>query len=151
MKFSITIILVVFLFSSCDLCDIMGAYELGNNLVLLEGDKLEDRIIVRCTGRSQGCCRGGSFVIPTSYEDKYNHYVESVESNEQWVIAKSIRLMDEKQLQQYWIINKDFDLSGFDCSTFNCDSVVQLQVIGPLEHESFLEKVEQLRVNLEIK
>lgn len=143
-------------FRSCDVCDFEGAHELGNNLVLLEGDRLEDRIIVRCTGRdkSSGCCRGGEYVIP-KYEahfskGRYNEYVEAAKSNGQWIVAKSVRLLDEEKPQQYWIIDKGFNLDGVDCSEVDCDSIVQSYVTGPLEHENFLEQLERLKIDLKI-
>ena len=65
----------------CFNCANWGAHELGNNLVLLGGDRIEDRVIVYCTGRSSSdCCNGGSFVLPV-YKDhmikgKYNYFVK---------------------------------------------------------------------------
>ena len=146
------------LFRSCDnVCDFEGAHELGNNLILFEGDRLEDRIIIRCVGRDEisGCCRGGVQVIP-SYEEhyregKYNEYIEAAKSNDQWIVAKSIRLLDKERPEQYWIISKEFNLEGVDCSKVSCDSIIQLSIVGPLGHEEFLEQKKRLNVNLKIK
>ena len=145
------IILLTSLFSSCDSCETMGAYELGNNLVLLEGDKLSDRIIVNCSGRSYGCCQGGSFIVPRSYEDKRNHYVETAKSNDQWIVAKSIQSTNNEKLQHYWIIDKQFNLDNVDCSSVRCDSIIQTYVTGPLVYEDFQEQVERLSINLKIE
>ena len=149
-QISIVLISISFLlFVSC-VCELFGSHELGNNIVLLEGDRPEDRIIVYCTGRSGGCCSGGVSIIPT-YEnhikqDMYNEYVEGAKSNNKWIIARSYRILEKSH--KFWIINKNFNIDSLDCNKIDCDSVIQSHVIGPLDSLIFLEKVKELDVNL---
>lgn len=145
MKKKITSVLFIssIILSSC--CDFFGAHDLGNNLTLLEGDKTEDRIIVYCTGKSGGCCKGGMFVIP-SVGNQYHMYVETAKSNEKWVIARSVQIKDKQQ--NYWIINKGFSIASLNCDEVKCDSIVQSYVQGPFDIKGFNEKKSQLKIDL---
>ena len=116
----------------------------------MEGDGLEDRTIVNYSGRSYGCCRGGQYIIPKTYEDHYYEYVETAKSNDQWIVAKSIQSTNNEKLQHYWIIDKQFNLDNVDCSSVRCDSIIQTYVTRPLAYEDFQEQVERLAINLEI-
>src|SRR5690606_25133599 len=94
---------IIYLMASCG-CDFYGSHDLGNNFSLLEGDKLEDRVIVYCAGNKSGCCTGGMSVIPT-YEEhydadgKYLEYVEEAKSNERWIIVKTVQ---KNNKFRYW-------------------------------------------------
>ncbi|MEO8960877.1 MAG: hypothetical protein ABI325_03285 [Ginsengibacter sp.] len=138
-------ILAGFFFHSC--CSIWGAHDLGNKLILLEGDKTEDRAIVYCTTQ-KGCCRGGMYVIP-SVGNQYHMYVETAKSNRNWVIAKTVQIKDKKE--NYWIINKNFDITNLNCDKINCDSIIQSHIIGPLNFIDFEKKVKGLNIDLSLK
>ncbi len=150
--------LTTLLFVSCN-CDFYGSHDLGNNFMIFEGDKLEDRVIIFCPPKKEEkCCTGGFYVIPT-YENHYNdegsyaEYIDKAESNEHWIIAKSI--LKKNKTAQFWIINKDFDINdkymdtplskdkGEDFMEF-----INSQITGPLDSLSFKKKVKELKVNL---
>ncbi|MBS1761163.1 MAG: hypothetical protein JST23_13680 [Bacteroidetes bacterium] len=128
---------------------------LGNGIYLLEGDRVEDRIIVRCSGKNYGECVSGSYLIPRSYNehfDKNGHYLEYVEnttSNKKWVIAKTYHIQEKRE--NYWIINKDFVITDMDCSKANCDSIIQNLVTGPMNLTEFENKKKVLNIELNFK
>jgi hypothetical protein len=143
------IFILIFFIASCH--DMWGDHSLGNNLSLLEGDKKEDRIIVYCSGRSEGACRSGMPVLPT-YErhydkNRYAEYVETATSNKKWVIAKTFQIQNRQE--NYWIISKDFDIENLDCAKANCDSILQSHVTGPLNLTEFKNKIKALKIELD--
>lgn len=144
--------IVALLITSCNWWkEAWGDHPLGNNLSLLEGDKKEDRIIVYCTGRSAGACHGGIFVVPTyskhmDRSKKYAEYVEAAKSNEEWVIVKTHRIEEKKD--NYWLINKNFNIENTDCEKVDCDSLLQSYVTGPFDHSQFIEKKDSLKIEL---
>lgn len=126
----------------------------ANKIVLFEGDKLEDRVIVYCTGYSFGSCKSGIYIVPTyenHYDEKGNYaeYVEKVNSNSKWMIVKTIRIKDNNE--SYWVINKNFDLESFDCSEVNCDSIIQSHVVGSLNYDEFTAKKKELGITLKFE
>lgn len=137
-------IFILFFVSSCSE---WNNHSLGNNLSLWEGDKQEDRAIVYCEGN----CNGGIYVIP-SYNQHYDsngnyaEYVKEAKFNKEWVIAKSFLIKEKRE--NYWIINKDFNIENLDCSKSNCDSILQANVIGPLDYQRFKEKNKSIKTNL---
>lgn len=126
--------------------------KLGSGIYLLEGDRIEDRIIVKCSGWSFKECISGSYLIPRSYNNHFDNnghyleYVETVKSNKKWVIAKSIQIKEKQE--NYWIISKDFDIENLDCTKVNCDSILQSRVTGPLSSSDFKSKKSALNINL---
>lgn len=122
-----------------------GAHDLGNKLTLLEGDKIEDRIIVYCTGYSAGACIAGTPVIP-SRRDSVKRYVKNAESNKHWVIVRSIRMQDGED--DYWIISKDFNIENLDCDKIKCDSIIQSYVKGPFKNDEFNKEKSRLEIDL---
>ena len=141
--------LILFLLGSCNA--ISGEYSLGNHLSLWDNDKNEERIIVYC----EGDCNGGIYVVPT-YERHYDsdkqhvaEYVEKATSNKKWVIAKTIRV--KEKMEAYYIINKDFDITGVDCAKANCDSILQSHVIGPMNIIVFKKEKNRLNITLDFK
>lgn len=126
--------------------------DLGNNFSLLEGDKTEDRIIVLCNGRSAGTCYTGTPVVPiySRHMDSSGHYAEYVEiakSNNDFIVAKTLQIKAKRV--NYWIINKSFSIDN--CDKINCDSIIQLHVLGPFEHNEFQRKASELKIKLQIK
>jgi len=127
-----------------------GDNDLGDNFSLLEGDRTEDRVIVYCNGRSGGACYIGTFIVPvySRHYDSAGHYAEYVEtakSNDDFIIARTLHISDKKK--NYWIINKSFSLDN--CDTKNCDSIIQSNVIGPLDYSQFKAKQGELDINLQ--
>ena len=59
-----------------------GDNNLGDNFSLLDGDKIEDRVIVYCSGRSAGGCVAGTPIVPvySRHIDKDGHFAEYVET-----------------------------------------------------------------------
>ena len=141
------ILLVMLSLTKCN-CDFFGAHDLGNKLILLEGDKLEDRAIVYCTGYSDGCCMAGMYVIP-SIGNQYQLYVETAKSDSNWVVAKTIQVMDKQE--NYWIIRKDFDIKNLDCDEVNCDSIIQSHVNGPFAYQAFNYKLQEWNIDIEFE
>jgi len=126
---------------------------LGNKFTLFEGDKLEDRVIVYCTGYSFLACKSGIYVVPTyekHYDEKgnYTEYVSTAKSDDKWIIAKTVQVKDNKE--NYWIIEK-FSLDDIDCWNVNCDSIIQSHVIGALEFIEFCNKTKELGITLEFE
>jgi hypothetical protein len=150
MKFSISILVCLFSYFGIHCGEITGSNWLGENLLLWEGDKKEDRVIVYCNVKTFGRCDGGIFVIPT-YERHmvngvYNEYVIGARSNAKWIIATSL-LIKNHQLN-YWIINKDFNINKVDCIRINCDSVIQSHIKGPLTRNDFDALRKDLKIDL---
>jgi hypothetical protein len=145
---SVTLMVALMAFS-CN--ELWGDHPLGNNYSLSEGDKEEDRVIIYCPFKKLGICDSGIFVIPV-YErhmdrnGTYAEYVLSAQSNEKWIIAKTLRRLENQE--NYWIIDKDFEVDHSDCSKTNCDSVIQAHVVGPLSPISFSKKIKMLKVEL---
>ncbi|MCU7548295.1 DUF3997 domain-containing protein [Chitinophagaceae bacterium LB-8] len=134
---------ILFLTSSCR--QMWGDNPLGDSLSLLEGDRKEDRIIVRCTGYSGGACYIGEQLIPgydrhMDAEGHYAEYVEKATSNNDWIIAKSIQVKDKSE--NYWIIDKHFS-SKKGNSQFN--------VMGPFKLLEFRNKTKELNIDLEFE
>lgn len=127
-----------------------GDNDLGNNFSLLKGDRIEDRIIVYCTGRSARACVAGTFIVPiySRHMDstgRYAEYVETAKSNDDFIIARTLHINDKKK--NYWIISKNFSLDN--CDKINCDSIIQSNVIGPLDYSQFKTKQIELGINLQ--
>lgn len=141
MKYSYYLLSIFLLtMMSCDHCEMLGSFELGNNLVLLEGDRIEDRIIVRCTGRSKECCKGGEYILPIYSEHydangKYREYVIEAKSDNDWVIAQTGVVQSDTV--RYWYINKNFSLENVDCQKVKCDSIVLSHRAGPYTKNEF--------------
>lgn len=140
---------LIFVSTSCR--SMWGDHSLGSNLSLLEGDRIEDRVIIYCPEKSNKTCKSGIYLIP-SYDKHYKNgeyaeYVDVAKANEKWVIAKTIQLQAKKE--QYWIINKSFDNKPLDCRNSNCDSILQHHIIGPLNLEEFKNKGTSLGIGLD--
>ncbi|WP_157976302.1 hypothetical protein [Lewinella sp. IMCC34191] len=138
------LILLIVLVSSCNLCEFQGSTALSEELVLLEGDKVEDRVIVECSTSlpRTRCCVGGAFVVPT-YEDhmidgKYNEYVESVSTSGKWIIVKTIQKL-KNQKRRYWLIDK------LPATTQSKNGYA---LIGPFDEKEIKDTVENLRINI---
>jgi hypothetical protein len=150
----IVLIVVMFLVFSCTWWKgVWGDHPLGNHLSLLEGDRKEDRIIVYCPNDNENVCHSGIYVVPTykrhydSDTQNYAEYVEAALSNEKWVIVKTVQIKEKKE--NYWIVSKKFNIENQDCTTKNCDSILQSHVTGPLSLPIFKNKVRILKIDLE--
>ena len=145
-------LLAVFHLGSCKrFCETLGSQNLGNKLTLLDGDRVEDRLIVYCTGTSGGCCFAGIPVVPSNNrrfdsKGRYAEYVTVAASNKNWVLAKTIQVKGKHE--NYWIISKDFDIKNLDCDKINCDSILQNRVFGPLDSTEFNSKRKTLSIDL---
>ena len=126
-----------------------GDNDLGDNFTLLEGDRVEDRVIVYCSGRSFGSCHAGTPIVPIYsrqfYNGHYSEYVETAKSNDKFIIAQTVQIQDKKK--NYWIINKDFKIEC--CDNINVDSIIESKVIGPLDEIEFGTKTADLNIGLE--
>ncbi|GEO11113.1 hypothetical protein [Segetibacter aerophilus] len=136
------------LFSNC-WEQLWGDNDLGDNFSLLEGDRTEDRIIVYCSGRSAGACMAGTPIVPVysrhmDSEGQYAEYVETANSNDNFIIAKTVQLKDKRT--NYWIITKGYGIDN--CDKINCDSIIQSHVLGPLDQNQFQKEASKLKINL---
>lgn len=109
-------IFIALIFSSC-WQQIWGDNVLGDNFSLLEGDRIEDRLIVLCSGRSAGACYAGTPIVPiySRHMDSNGHYAEYVEtakSNKDFIVAKTLQVKDKRE--NYWIINIGFSIDNCD-------------------------------------
>ena len=126
-----------------------GDNDLGDNFSLLEGDKVQDRVIVYCSGRSSGACFGGTPIVPTYYgqfdeNGHYAEYVENAKSNNKFIIAQTLKLKYKEK--NYWIISKDMKIEN--CEKINCDSIIQSHVLGPMDSSEFQTKISELHIDL---
>lgn len=134
----------IFLLISCNW--ISGEYPLGSNLSLWDNDKEKTAIIVYCEGN----CHGGIQVLPTRESQTNNgEYVEEAIANKQWAIAKTNMLKNNKE--SFYIISKNFDIKGLDCSRINCDSILQSHIVGPMDKEGFVNKKKSLNIDLDFR
>jgi CO dehydrogenase/acetyl-CoA synthase alpha subunit len=116
---------------SCNVCELQGDNNLGGKFTLLEGDKQEDRIIVYCT-TSQGCCDSGIPIIPQNYKTQYGkEFVKDAVYDKNWILVNSY--LKAEEIEQYWIIEKNFKLIINNCDNVNCDSIIQSHVYGPFD------------------
>ena len=127
-----------------------GDNDLGDNFSLLEGDRLEDRIIVLCSGRSGGACNAGTAIVPVyerhmNREGNYAEYVKSAKSDDKFIVAKTLQIKGKKE--NYWIVAKGFTLDN--CYKFNCDSIIQSHVEGPLDQKLFQKRRAELGLKLD--
>ena len=141
------IVNLVLIFFFITFCNNPGNTSLGSNLIIWEGDVVEDRAIVYCEGN----CNGGIYVLPNyskHYDSsgQYAEYLEKAKSNRNWVIAKTLLIKGKKV--NYWIINKNFNIKNLNCSLVNCDSIIQSYVIGPLSQDEFKRKLQDLKIEL---
>jgi hypothetical protein len=140
---SIGFILVLVLATSYS-CIFLTNNNLGNNFSLLEGDKIEDRIIVYCTGESLGSCYSGVPVIP-SREDTLTLYVIEAKSDADWIIAKTKSL--DKTIK-YWIVDKRFKMQFEYDDEGKFYESIQKQVNGPYEKDEFNTQLKNSNINL---
>lgn len=128
----IALICCVFLIAGCN------STKLGGGIYLLEGDRAEDRIIVKCTGQNFNECITGDYLIPRSYNDHFDsnghyvEYVEKVKSNRTYIIATSILVSSNEK--RYWIIIKR--------------GRPTIEVLGPLDYNSFNIELKKNNVRL---
>jgi hypothetical protein len=143
-----SIIVASLIFSSCG-GTMWGDNDLGDNFSLFEGDGIEDRVIVYCSGRSGGSCMAGTPIVPVYSRQMdtgghYAEYVETAKSNNSFIIAKTFQI--KNKTTNYWIISKDFKITN--CDKINCDSIIQSHVIGPLSKIEFKKQIFQRKINL---
>lgn len=146
-------LVLILIFSSCNYCEYFGSHDLGSNFTLLEGDKTADRLIIYCSPKNEkDCCYGGMPVIPSN-EDNHISYIDLAKSNTDWIIAKAV---NKDNTNSYWIIDKNFSISSKykewplseeDGKSFR--KIIQSYVIGPLDVDSFNEKISELKIDLE--
>ena len=141
------LLLMALITYSCNYCKLFGDNKLGENFSLLEGDKIEDRLIVYCTGKSGGCCYTGVPVIPSQSDSTFSYVADAI-SNSKWIIAKTI---SEDMTDSYWIINKDFEVEFQYDDDGEFENIIQSHVTGPLDLSSFQKKKEELEIDLTIK
>lgn len=136
---------VLFVLASC--CGFFGDNDLGNNFSLLDGDRVEDRTIVYCTGKSGGCCNSGIPVIP-SKTDSLTNYVLSAASDRNWIIAKS---KSKGSTHGFWIINKDFKAEFEYDDGGKLYETIQAHVVGPLNELEFKKQCEKKHITLKFE
>jgi hypothetical protein len=125
-------------FTSCDSFCLGGKEKkLGNNFRLINED-IYNVYILYCT--SKGCCDTGFSVIPSKIE-KFNY-------NNKWIIAKSV---NKDRLDNYWIVNKDFEVDLSNCDNISCDSIIKSNIFGPFNRSEFKEKKSVLKINIDLK
>ena len=140
--------LLTVLLITLDGCELYGNKDLGNKLTLFARDSPEEHYdVVYCAVYDIGGCRSGIYVLPTA-ENKNSMYVETAKSNEKWIIAKTIKINDNKD---YWIISKDFSLENVDCNKVSCDSIIQSHVTGALNYQEFTVKTKELGIDLKFE
>lgn len=127
-----------------------GSYNLGNNLYMMEWDG-GGKIIVYCSNKKGRTCYGGPNVIPTHEREydslgNFTELVESVKFNKKWIIVKSKLI--KKNKYHYYIINKDFDINGFDWGTVNCDSIIQSHITEYIDSIAFIKELERRNIDL---
>lgn len=139
-------------------CALLGSHNLGANFVLLEGDRLEDKVIIYCSNKKEKCCTGGVYVIP-KYENHYNEqgayaeYVELAKSDGHLIIAKTIQL--NNSTESYWIIDKNFELPEKfmdwpleENIAKEFDVLIQSQVMGPMNLDEFNKKLHEINASI---
>lgn len=129
-------------------CEDWGAEELGSNIVLFDGDREEDRVIILCVGRDSlsGCCKSGTYLLPTyaehQREREYLSYVDTAVVNESWVTARIFNR--EKTTTEYWLL-----FSGgvyANPAGLNTNIVMGYTRIGPLTAENYGKAVDILGI-----
>jgi hypothetical protein len=141
---------------SCN-CGFYGSHDLGNNFALLEGDRVEDRVIVYCSGKESDCCTGGTYIVP-SFDQHYfpdgtfREYVLQAESTEDWIVAKT--KLESEEIR-YWLIRKNFPfIPDLESSDFEDGEetleLIKKNITGPMTKDQFVQKINELRIQFEI-
>ncbi|MEO9514057.1 MAG: hypothetical protein ABJN84_17845 [Flavobacteriaceae bacterium] len=146
MKYFILITISTLFLSGCSNCKLWGDNNLGGDFTLLEGDKINDRLIVYCTSKEkpEDCCTSGIPIIP-SREDKSTDYIEIADYNEQWIIVKGVNI---DKSESYWYINKDFDTSWEYDDGGIFYNRIQNNVYGPYDKSEFEQELKTRNINL---
>lgn len=149
MKFIYLLFLIIvplLIFDSCKNCQSWGDNNLGGEFTLLEGDKINDRIIIYCIGRKKpkDCCTGGVPIIP-SREDKLVDYIELAKYDDRWIIVKGINI---DKTESYWIVDKNFDISWEYDDGGIFYNRIQNHVFGPFDKSIFSKELEERRVDI---
>ncbi|MGC3944415.1 MAG: hypothetical protein QM762_07845 [Chryseolinea sp.] len=138
---------LIFVLISCQ--SLWGDNDLGDKFSLLEGDRIEDRLVVYCTGRDYGICHAGISIVPVysrhMEEGHYAEFAESATSNDDFIVVRTVRVKTKKK--SYWIVAKRSFEGGVNLDS---DSAILANITGPLNKTELIEKLSDLRVDLQI-
>lgn len=132
MKKQLSFLIFLFL-SAC------SSKDLGGGIYILEGDRVQDKIIVYCLGKKFGDCISGSYLIPRSYNEHfdssghYKEYVDNVAYNNDYIIATTFFIQERKH--RYWIVVKNAERDK--------------SILGPLDYKTFLFEKEARQMTLD--
>lgn len=138
LKIILLMVLLPFTLGSCNSCELQGSFFLGSNLYLMEGDKEEDRAVIKCgyIPRSNECCNGGMVVFPTKddrmIKGRYNKHVEWVMFNERWIVIKYEYSNKQNESRFLYTLLDKAKLAEKDYSKSNFVDQVQDTAIGPI-------------------
>ena len=127
--------LFTFLTTSCSSGDggLCGEIDLGNRFVLyLEQGRNQ---IIYCTSDDL-CCNVGWNAAPSG--------VTEYGQNDKWIIAKT-------KADEYWIIDKEFQLDLNNCDQTRCFEKFESQIKGPLDAVDFNKWKANIGADLELK
>jgi hypothetical protein len=132
-KIGFLIVFLTLFFNSC--CLFIKADDLGHDFVLSEYDNVDRRIFYS----KEKCSGSGIEVVPMTVLEHAN--------NSKWIIAKSSKSRFATGYE-YWIIDKDFDISQNHDSTI---SIIKSHVFGPLDSTAFQSMLNRQKINLGLK
>lgn len=114
---------------------------LGNNFYIMEGDRIEDNVMVYCTGIDVTGCYAGIYVVP-SYETHYdsvglyNSYVVGAAVNDNIIVIETFQKSTSDT--SYWLVDKSLKFMLDTCS-FECEKKIVNYRRGPLNRTKFIE------------
>jgi hypothetical protein len=135
MKRKLLWLIYAIFFHSCNLPILFGDKELGAGYYYSEDGKLST--IIYSTKKPYKS--SGLEVIPPQVVD--------FEYNNLYVIVKSID--NQTKNEYYWIIDKKVRINLDDCNDKNsCDSLLKINVIGPLDSIWFRKEIDKSEITL---
>lgn len=112
-----------------------GEKKLGSRFILVE-ENANKSYIVYCLSENSLGCNSSYDVIPKRVKD--------VAFNDRWIIAKSL----EKEVENYWLVDKKFEMDLNNCQNISCDSILKAHIMGPLDSISFYKTLKNNDISL---
>ena len=111
---------------------VCGEIQLGSRFVVALEQKRNQ--IIYCT-TDDYCCNSGWNAVPMGLTD-YGF-------DERWIIART-------RTDEYWIIDKDFDIDLSNCQDKDCDKLLTDHIKGNLKPAEFEKQKKELGIEIDL-
>lgn len=123
---------------------------LGNNFYIMEGDRMEDKVMVYCTGNDYTGCYAGIYIVPC-HEMHYdsiglhNSYVIGAAINDDFIAIETYQKSTSDT--SYWVVDKSLKFILDTCS-FECEKLIANYRRGPFERTKFIAYLTEQEIRL---